>query len=133
MIVGKLAVTDDDKKIIRGGMPRLGVADALICYGFFDNNKCVGGMYLCKQYPYDLVIEFYTKCPTIIKAFSNGFGEFFKIKTCLTASIDVDNSKSLKMVKMFGFNRLYVSDNKVRVEFRKENWRYEKRHPIRII
>jgi len=131
MIVGKLAITDDDKKVICSGMPLYGSLDTKISFGLFDNSKCIGGMYLSNQYPYHLTLEFYSKCPTVIKSLSHGFSECFKIKNAITAEISVTNSKSLKISRMFGFTKLYVLDNKVRVELRKENWRYAKRHPIK--
>ena len=131
MIVGKLAVTDDDKKIICNGMPLYGSINVKISFGFFDNEKCIGGMYLSNEYPHLLTLEFYCKCPTIVKALSYGFSKFFEIQTCINGEINITNTKSLKVTKMLGFVRLYVLNNKVTVQLRKENWRYKNRHPIK--
>lgn len=131
MIEAKLAVTDSEIKAVCMAMPKLGTLNVLCVYGYWNNDKCVGGAYLTKTFPNDLVMEFYTKCPTVINAIGASFVEMFKLKKQLTARINVTNYKSLKMVKMLGFNTLYTDNTSITVEFHKENWRYNKRYNIK--
>ena len=130
MIEARLASTDSEIKAVRAAMPKLGTLNALCIYGYWEGNKCVGGSYLQEQYPNELVMEFYTHCPTIVKAIGESYSGLLKIKPQLNAKIEVTNYKSLKMVKMLGFVTLYTADNQVAVQFNKENWRYQSRYPL---
>jgi hypothetical protein len=130
MIEAKLASTDNEIKIVRAAMPRLGTLNALCVYGYWDKEKCVGGSYLQAQYPHELVMEFYTYCPTIVKAIGQSYNGMLKLKPQLNAKIETTNYKSLKMVKMLGFVKLYTKDNQVAVQFNAENWQYKKRYPL---
>ena len=103
MIEARLAVTDKEIKAVSAAMHRLGTLNAFCVYGYWEGDKCVGGSYLQEQYPNELVIEFYTHCPTIVKALGEAFSGMLKIKPQLNARIEVTNYKSLKMVKMLGF------------------------------
>ena len=130
MIVGKLAKTYDEINMVKNSMPKHGTLNALCIVGFWDKDICVGGSYLHSEYPNELVMEFYTHCPTVIHAIGYSFTEFLKLKGQLNAKIATDNYKSLKIARMLGFKKLYTADGKVAVQLYKENWRYTKRHPI---
>jgi hypothetical protein len=130
MIEAKLAVTDSELKSVRAAMPKLGTLNALCVYGYWENEKCVGGSYLQAQFPHELVMEFYTNCPTIVKAIGKSYIGFLKIQPQLNARIEVTNYKSLKMVKMLGFVKLYTAENQIAVQFNRENWRYKKRYSL---
>jgi hypothetical protein len=131
MIEAKLAITDSEIKAVCFAMRKLGTLNALCVYGYWNKDKCVGGSYLQAQYPNELVMEFYTHCPTIVKAIGQSYNAFLKIQPQLNARIDLTNIKSLKMVKMLGFVKLYTKENKVAVQFNRENWRYQKRYPLK--
>jgi hypothetical protein len=130
MIVGKLAKTYDEINMVKKSMPKHGTLNALCIVGYWDNDKCIGGAYLFEHHPNELVMEFYTHCPTVIQAIGYSFSEFLKLKDLLNAKIENDNYKSLKIAKMFGFKKLYVIDGKTAVQFHKKNWRYQKRYPL---
>jgi hypothetical protein len=130
MIEARLASTDSELKSVCAAMPKLGTLKALCVYGYWNGDTCVGGSYLQRNYPYELVMEFYTHCPTIVKAIGQSYKEMLKIQPQLTARIDIANYKSLKMVKMLGFVKLYTKENRVAVQFNRENWRYQKRYPL---
>lgn len=130
MIESRLAVSEEDTLAVKKAMPRLGTMKALCIYGYWDGEVCVGGSYLQDQFPNDLVMEFYTSCPTIVKAIGESYSGMLKIKPQLNAHISIDNYKSLKMVRMLGFKQLYTRDNQVAVQFNKENWRYSTRYAL---
>ena len=130
MIEAKLAVTDDELKDVCAAMLKFGTLNALCIYGYWNGNKCVGGSYLQAQYPHELVMEFYTHCPTIVKAIGQSYSGLLKIQKQLNAKIEITNYKSLKMVKMLGFVKLYTKDNQVAVQFNAENWKYKNRYPL---
>jgi len=128
MIIGKLAKTYDEINAVKESMPKHGTLNALCIAGYWDKDKCIGGAYLLNDYPNELVMEFYTYCPTVVQAIGYSFKEFFKLKNQLNAKIQNDNYKSLKMVKMLGFKKLYTSNGQTAVQLNKQNWRYQKRY-----
>lgn len=130
MIEARLAIRIDEIKSVQMAMPKHGTLNALCIYGYWNKDKCVGGSYLQTQFPHELVMEFYTHCPTIVKAIGQSYNGMLKLKPQLNAKIEVSNYKSLKMVKMLGFLKLYTLDNQVAVQFNRENWRYKKRYPL---
>lgn len=130
MIIGKLAKTYDEINAVKKAMPKHGTIDALCIVGYWDKEKCVGGVYLSHQYPHDLVMEFYSHCPTVIQAIGYSFNEFLKLKNQLNAKIKDDNYKSLKIAKMLGFKKLYKLDGQTTVQLNKQDWRYQKRYPL---
>lgn len=130
MITGRLATTDEDLSSIKKAMPKHGTVDAFCVVGYWDGDKYIGGAYLFNHYPNELVMEFYTHCPTVIQAIGYSFNEFLKLKNQLNAKIENDNYKSLKMVKMLGFKKLYTLNGETAVQLHKENWRYQKRYPL---
>ncbi|CAB4121907.1 hypothetical protein UFOVP17_25 [uncultured Caudovirales phage] len=132
MIEAKLAITDSELKTIRMAMKQLGTLNALCIYGYWNKDKCIGGAYLQSQFPNELVMEFYTHCPTIVKAIGQSYSGMLKLKPQLNAKIEITNYKSLKMVKMLGFVKLYTADNKIAVQFDAKNWRYKKRYPLEL-
>ena len=127
MIICKKA--DDEKTIteLKTVMVKHGTEEALCIYGYWENDKCVGGSYLQKEFPNELVMEFYTSNPMIVKAIGESYVEMLKYKSRLTATIQSTNRKSLKMVKLLGFYKLYEENGSVKVEFAPERWRYKKR------
>ena len=130
MITGRLAVTQEEINTVKKAMKLYGASSALCMVGYWDKDKCVGGSYLLLEYPNELVMEFYTHCPTVIHAIGYSFTEFLKLKSQLNARIATDNYKSLKIARMLGFKKLYTADDKVAVQLHRKNWRYEKRHPL---
>jgi len=130
MITGKLAVTHDEIDTVKKAMKLYGAPHALCMVGFWDKNICVGGTYLHIEYPNELVMEFYTHCPTIIQAIGYSFNEFLKLKNVLNAKIKNDNYKSLKIARMLGFKKLYSINGETAVQLYKENWRYSKRYSL---
>ena len=130
MIYAKLAKTENDIKAVKLAMPIHGVDNALCIVGYWRDDVCVGGAYLSADYPNNLVMEFYTHCPTIVKAIGQSYSEMFKLKNQLTAHINEANAKSLKIAKLLGFKTLYKNGSDFIVELHKQNWRYEKRHHI---
>ena len=130
MIEARLAITDDEIAIVRKAMPLFGTSTGVCIYGYWDDGKCIGGSYLQKQFPHELVMEFYCHCPTVIKAIANSFSGMLKIYPQLNAKIEITNKKSLKIAKMLGFVKLYIADNKVAFQFNRKNSRYNKRCPL---
>jgi hypothetical protein len=130
MIVGKIATCYKEIDLIKKSMPKYGVTDALCIVGYWNKDRYVGGVYLSHQYPHDLVMEFYSHCPTIIQAIGHSFDVFFKLKNQLNAKITNDNYKSLKIAKMLGFKKLYELDGQTAVQLNKQDWRYQKRYPL---
>lgn len=130
MIIGKLAKTYDDINAVKKSMPKHGTINALCIVGYWNKDTCIGGAYLLLEYPNELVMEFYTHCPSVIQAIGYSYKEFFKLKHQLNAKIKNDNYKSLKMVKMLGFKKLYSIDGETAVQLNKENWRYSKRYAL---
>lgn len=130
MIESRLAITIDEIKSVKIAMPKYGTLNALCIYGYWNKEKCVGGSYLQAQFPHELVMEFYTHCPTIVKAIGQSYDGMLKLKPQLNAKIEVSNYKSLKMVKMLGFSKLYTLNSQVAVQFNRENWRYQKKYSL---
>jgi len=130
MISGKLAATQDEINAVKEVMKLQGSSHALCMVGYWDGDECIGGCYLCSQYPNELVMEFYTHCPTVIQAIGYSFSEFLKFKTVLNAKIKNDNYKSLKIAKMLGFKKLYSVNGETAVQLRKQDWRYSKRYQL---
>jgi hypothetical protein len=112
-------------------MPIYGTKKYLCAFVYCNNDKYVGGAYLIADYPNKLVMEFYENSPTIINAIAESFRGFLNIKDVLIAEIEKTNFKSLKMAKQIGFKKIRSCNNIVHVQFNKEFWRYQKRHPIK--
>jgi hypothetical protein len=111
-------------------MPVYGTEKALCLFGYFDDNQCIGGAYLTSDYPHDLVMEFYTSKPSVAKAIGESYVGMLKHKSKLSARIKKTNRKSLKMVRLLGFYRLYEDGGDVIVEFAPERWRFKNRWDI---
>ena len=131
MIEARLASTDSEIKAVRAAMPMFGTLNAKIIYGYWNKEKCIGGSFLSAEFPNNLTMEFYSHCPTVIKAIGQSFDEFLKFKPQINAEIGIANYKSLKIAKMLGFKKVYISKNNVMVQFNKQDWRYQKRYPLK--
>lgn len=131
MVECKQAQSPQDIFEVSQGMKQLGSLDPLAMYGYWYKGKCIGGSYLTKEFPYYLVMEFYPPPGvSIVKAIRDSFVGLFKIKPKLLAKINLDNQKSLKMIKQLGFYHLYIENTDVVAEIAPETWRYQKRYPI---
>lgn len=112
-------------------MKQLGSTNPLAVYGYWYKDKCIGGSFLTKEFPYYLVMGFYPPPGvSIVKAIRDSFVGLFSIKPKLLAKIDLTNQKSLKMIRQLGFYHLYVEHQYVVAEIAPETWRYQKRYPI---
>lgn len=103
----------------------------MFVYGYWKNDICLGGTYLTKTYPYTFTIALKNaNSVSIAKAIGNMLKEAVKIHNSLLAEINRTNIKSLKLVKLLGFKRIYSTTDTIIFEFRKEYWRYKSRWTI---
>lgn len=130
MIIVKEAKTELEKKEVFKVLTALKPTQGIHVYGYWKNNKCVGASWLDIQYPHYLSMEYYDKSVYIVKAIGESFKELFKIKHCLTAKVNNDNFKSLKMVKQLGFYTLYKTDVYHLVEITKDTWNFKNKYPL---
>lgn len=97
-------------------------------YGYWKNNICLGGTYLSKTYPYTFTIALTNaNSISIAKAIGNMLKEAVKIHKSLLAEVNKTNIKSLKLVKLLGFKKVYSTTDTITFEFQKEYWRYKDR------
>lgn len=132
MIEARAANTADEIQAVHTAMRVFGALDGLCVYGYWNESRCVGGAWLNNFYPHDLVMEFYCHSPTIVKAISQSYSGMFRNRSRLTARIAIDNFKSLKMVRLLGFHRLYEDGGYVTVDLIPEKWRYHRRYPLEL-
>lgn len=125
------AITENDINQIYAAMKIYKTKDFLCMYGYWNKDECVGGAYLEKAFPHNLVMEFYTRSPIVLKAIWESFVEMLKIRNQLNAVIDISNRKSLKIAKMLGFIKVYTDNNQVNLQFKPDNWRYNKRYNLK--
>lgn len=131
MVECKQAKSPHDIFLVSKAMKQFGSIDPLAVYGYWYKEKCIGGTYLIKEFPNNLVMEFYPpQGVSIAKAIRDSFVGLLKIKPKLVAKIEITNHKSIKISKQLGFYLLYIEDNYAVVEFSPEKWRYQKRYPI---
>lgn len=130
MMYGRLAKTATDINEVCKAMPVYGNKNVICMFGYWDENKCVGGAYLCLEYPNKLVMEFYSKKFSIVYAIADSFRYFLTLKNNLLAEIDSINFKSIKMVESLGFKKIRKENNIIHYQFNKSNWKFEKKIPL---
>lgn len=129
MILSKI-ITEDLKDCFANALVDYRSESYLVAVGFFDKGVCVGGAYLQSEYPNKLVMEFYTKCPSVVYAIAESFKVFFGYKKVLLAEVHKSNKKCLKFAKQLRFKKTRVVDDFVHFQFSRENWKYNRRHKI---
>lgn len=130
MIEARLVETSADADAVLKAMPLFGKRNTFLTFGYWDKDKCVGGVYLQEAFPNELVMELYSHCPSLVKAIGLSFKKFLELKSTLTARISISNYKSLKIAKSLGWTQLYIEDNQVVFQFHKENWKFNKKYKL---
>ena len=110
MLTVKKAETKEEKQQVFNSLPSLRPVNCLCIYGYWKDDVCVGASWLESEYPHYLAMEYYDKSGAIVGAIAESFKELFKIKSRLTARVNLDNYKSLKMTKQLGFYNLYIKE-----------------------
>lgn len=130
MITEKQAITYEEIKHVLSCMnnDNSDPYQIMCVYGYWKNNTCLGGTYLTKTYPYTFTIALTNaKSISIAKAIGNMLKEAVKIHNSLLAEVNKTNIKSLKLVKLLGFKRVYSTEDTIVFEFKKEYWGYKSR------
>jgi hypothetical protein len=130
MIEARLAKTAEELEAVKKAMPIFGKQNSLIMYGYWEEDNCIGGVFLQQDFPNELVMELYSHSPSLVKAIGYSFEKFLEVKSTLTARISKDNNKSIKIAKSLGWTKLYVEDNQVVFQFNKENWKFNKKYQL---
>lgn len=130
MIEAREARTLEERQAVKQAMPTIGSVDVLCVFGIWDSGKCVGGMWLASEYPHRLGVEFKCNSYYLIKAIAEIYSAMFRVVPRLTASIDYNNYRSLRIAKIFGFRKVYLEDKTYTVELTPELWRFKDKHPL---
>jgi hypothetical protein len=130
MIEARQAISVEEKAIVKKAMPLHGSLKALCVYGYWYKDSCIGGVYLEEDYPNNLVMEFDSHHPSLIKAIGDSFSEMLKIKPQIIAKINILNERSIRISELLGFKKMYRENDSWVVQFNRENWRYQSRYPL---
>lgn len=132
MIVAKQAITSNDIELVVSSMPLFGSNNAIFVFGFWKDDKCIGGTFLSNDAEQYLVMEFYESTHSIIVAIANAFEFMLKHKKIIHARIKMQNKKSIKIAKMLGFKKIYNDGDVYVFQFSSEHWNYKKKYPLII-
>ena len=125
-------VEEKDVVLVADAMPIIRPTEYKALYGFFEDGKCVGGMWLSSSYPHEIGLDYSSKSVYTAKAFAQVFSDLFTLVPTITASVLETNFKCLKMAKQFGFKQVYASDGFIKIELTPENYTYKKKYPLAI-
>lgn len=132
-MINAVKVTEEkDILLVADAMPIIRPTNFKVLYGFFDEGKCVGGMWLSSTYPYEMSVEYNSASVYTAKAFAEVFSGLFTVVPAIVGSIKETNFKSLKLAKQFGFKQIYSMDGFIKVELRPEYYTYKKKYPLSV-
>lgn len=103
----------------------------MFVYGFWENEVCLGGIFLSKSYPYKVTVAYKNaNSISIAKAIGHMLGEATDFHNSLIGEIDKKNIQALKHAQKVGFKKVYSTEDTIVLEFKKEYWRYKARWTI---
>jgi hypothetical protein len=126
------ATEEKDILLIANAMPLVKLTNFKVLYGFFEDGKCVGGMWLSSTYPHEMSVEYSSKSLYTAKAFAEVFSGLFTVVPTITGNIRETNFSCLKMARQFGFKQIYNMDGFVKVELTPESYTYKKKYPLSV-
>ena len=132
-MINAVKVTEEkDIILVADAMPIIRPTKFKVLYGFFEDGKCVGGMWLSSTYPYEMSLEYNSSSVYTAKAFAEVFSGLFTLVPTITASVKETNFKCLKMAGQFGFKQIYSMDGFVKIALRPEDYTYKKKYPLSV-
>ena len=132
MITGVKVTEEKDVLLVADAMPLVRPTNFKVLYGFFEDGKCVGGMWLSSTYPYEMSVDYSSTSVYTAKAFAEVFSGLFTVVPTITGNIRETNFKCLKMARQFGFKQIYNMDGFIKVELSPENYTYKKKYPLNV-
>lgn len=132
-MINVVKVTDEkDVLLVADAMPLVRPTNFKVLYGFIEDGKCVGGMWLSSSYPHEIGLDYSSKSVYTAKAYAQVFSDLFTLVPTITASVRETNFKCLKMARQFGFKQIYSMDGFIKIELSPENYTYKKKYPLSI-
>ena len=131
MIESHLVVDEREEKLVREAMPSFKNCAFSRLHGFWDGDRCVGGIYLLADYPYDSGVELDTYKPSLLPAIAKCANDLLEVNGQLIATISETNLKAIGFVRSLGFVELYVKEGMSHNQLVRENWAYKDKYPLR--
>lgn len=130
MIESRLVEDEEEEKRVREAMPTFKDEKFRRLHGFWDGDKCIGGVYLLAKYPYDSGVELDTTRPSLLPAISKCVNDLLEVNGQLIATISEANLKAIKFVRTLGFVEMYVEEGRSHNQLVRENWAYKNKYPL---